>query len=271
MPNILVSNDDGIFAPGLRTLVDAALGLGGEVVVVAPKDNQSASGHHKTMHNPLRAVPTANVFPPQVKAFAVDGAPSDCVALALMGLVDTKFDIVVGGVNNGPNLGQDLTYSGTVSVTLEAAIFGYLGIAFSLDERRPDAQYDQCIPYIQQIIRQVLEHGLPHQTILNVNFPAASQPIVGVQITRQGRRIYRDILDTRQDPFGKPYYWIAGVPPVGDFEEEGTDIWAVYHNYVSITPVHLDLTRHEFLDNLRTWHFEDVSVDNFNSDGVNPE
>lgn len=264
MPNILVSNDDGIFAPGLRTLVDAALGLGGEVVVVAPKDNQSATGHRKTMHSPLRAVPTANVFPPQVRAFAVDGAPSDCVALALMGLVDTKFDIVISGINNGPNLGQDLTYSGTVSVALEAAIFGYPAIAFSLDERRPDASYVQCIPYVQQVTRQVLEHGLPHQTVLNVNFPAANGAIRGVQITRQGRRIYRDILDTRQDPFGKPYYWIAGVPPAGDVEEEGTDIWAVYHGYVSVTPVDLDLTRHEFLTNLHQWNLDTDSQDGAN-------
>ncbi|PJF42434.1 MAG: 5'/3'-nucleotidase SurE [Phototrophicales bacterium] len=264
MPNILVSNDDGIFAPGLRTLVDVALSFGGEVVVVAPKDNQSASGHRKTLHKPLRAVPTASVFPPQVQAYAVDGAPSDCVALALMGLVDTQFDIVVAGINNGPNLGQDLTYSGTVSVTLEAAIFGYLAVAFSLDDRRPDADYSHCKPYIQQIIEQVLENGLPHQTVLNVNFPSAERPIMGIKPTRQGRRIYRDLLDTRYDPFNKPYYWIAGSPPIGDIEEVGTDIWAVHHGYVSVTPIHLDMTRHEFLTELDKWQ-----LNHSHSDGAN--
>lgn len=259
MPKILVSNDDGIFAPGLRALVEAMLEVGSEVVVVAPKDNQSATGHRKTMHTPLRAVPTANVFPADVLAFAVDGAPSDCVALALMGLVDTKFDIVVAGINNGPNLGQDLTYSGTVSVTLEAAIFGLPAVAFSLDDRQPDAHYHHTLPYTQQIVRQVLQHGLPHQTVLNVNFPSNDNPLKGTQITTQGRRIYRDILDTRQDPFGKPYHWIAGVPPAGDVEAEGTDIWAVHNGYVSVTPVHLDMTRHEFLKNLSDWDIDKVA------------
>lgn len=257
MTNILVSNDDGIFAPGLHTLVMAMLDLG-EVTVVAPKDNQSASGHRKTLTRPLRAVPVRDVFPSEIEAFAVDGAPSDCTALALMGLVDRPFDIVVAGINNGANLGQDLTYSGTVSVTLEAAIFGLPGVAFSLDNRAPDADYLPCVPFTQQIVRRVLAEGLPHQTVLNVNFPAVpATEIKGVQITTQGRRVYRDILDSRLDPFGKPYYWIAGEEPTGEVEIEGTDIWAVHQKYVSVTPVHLDLTRHEFLNTLKSWQFSD--------------
>jgi 5'-nucleotidase len=253
MVNILVSNDDGIFAPGLFTLAQAMQAIG-NVTVVAPQDNQSASGHRKTMTRPLRATPINGVFDEGIPAFAVDGAPSDCTALALMGIVQDKFDIVVAGINNGPNLGQDLTYSGTVSVALEAAIFGLPGIAFSLDDRKPDADYSMCVPFAQQITRKVLEHGLPHQTILNVNFPALPHDeIKGVRVTVQGRRVYRDILDTRIDPFGKPYYWIAGEEPTGEVSIEGTDIWAIHQKFVSVTPVHLDLTRHHFMDTLRGW------------------
>lgn len=256
MPNILVSNDDGIFAPGLRTLAEAMLALG-DVWVVAPKDNQSASGHRKTMHRPLRATPVGQVFSPRIKAYAVDGAPSDCVALALMGLVEEDIDIVVAGVNSGPNLGQDVTYSGTVSVTLEAAIFNLPAVAFSLDSRHPDADYRPTVDFLQSITRQVLANGLPHHTILNVNFPAIPRKeIRGVRITQQGRRVYRDVLTSRTDPFGQPYYWIAGAEPEGDIETEGTDIWAIYRGFVSVTPIHLDLTRHEFMPALRNWNWD---------------
>ncbi len=256
MPNILVSNDDGIFAPGLHTLATAMLDIG-QVWVVAPKDNHSASGHRKTMYRPLRATPVTHVFPPEITAYAVDGAPSDCVALAAMGLIDTKIDIVVSGINSGPNMGQDLTYSGTVSVALEAAIFGLPAVAFSLDSRGPDADYAASGAMAQRITRQVLAQGLPHHTILNVNIPAIPQDdIVGLRVTSQGRRDYRDILDQRTDPFGKPYYWIAGVEPGGDTRAEGTDIWAVHEGYVSITPIHLDMTRHEFIPTLRNWDWD---------------
>lgn len=255
MPNILVSNDDGIFAPGLKTLVEAMLPLG-NVWVVAPKDNQSASGHRKTLYNPLRATTVTQVFAPEVQAFAVDGSPSDCAALALLGFVGEKMDIVVSGINSGPNMGQDLTYSGTVSVAFEAAIFGLPAIAFSLNNRHPDADYTAAGIVAQSITRETLTHRLPLHTILNVNVPLIPwESIRGIQITRQGRRDYRDILDRRIDPFGRPYHWIAGVEPGGDVNEAGTDIWAVHENYVSITPVHLDLTRHEFIAPLREWQW----------------
>ena len=255
MTHILVSNDDGIFAPGLKSLVMAMLEVG-DVTVIAPKDNQSASGHRKTLTRPLRAVPVHDIFPENVKAYAVDGAPSDCTALALLGLVEEPIDIVVAGINNGANVGQDITYSGTVSVTLEAAIFGLPGVAFSLDSRAPDVDYSPCIPYAQQIVKQVLAEGLPHHTILNVNFPPVpSEEIKGIKITVQGSRVYRDVLETRHDPFGKPYYWIAGQEPTGEVDIAGTDIWAVYRNYVSVTPIHLDLTRHEYLKTLYSWPF----------------
>jgi 5'-nucleotidase len=256
MPNILVSNDDGIFAPGLNALANAMMDLG-NVWVVAPKDNQSAVGHKKTLHRPLRAVPIAHIFPPEITAFSIDGAPSDCVAISLMGLIDETFDIVVSGINSGPNLGQDVTYSGTVSVALESVIFGVPAIAFSLDSRAPDADYNAAAKIAQQITRETLQHHLPHQTILNVNIPGVPyQQITGIRITQQGLRDYRDVLDKRVDPFGKPYYWIGGVEPTGDTRTEGTDTWAVHNNYVSVTPIHLDLTRYEFIPTLQTWNWE---------------
>lgn len=255
MPNILISNDDGIFAPGLKQLAMSMLALG-RVWVVAPKDNQSASGHRKTMHRPLRATPVSHVFPPEIVAYAIDGAPSDCVAITLMGLIEEKMDIVVSGINSGPNLGQDVTYSGTVSVALEAAIFGLPAVAFSLNSRHIDANYRPSDTWVRQITTQALQHGLPHHTILNVNIPPLpTEKIRGIQITTQGRRDYQDILDERIDPFGKPYYWIAGNEPGGDVEAEGTDIWAVHQGYVSVTPIHLDLTRHEFLPILQQWEW----------------
>ena len=255
MPNILVSNDDGIYAPGLLAL---ALGMRklGNVWVVAPETNQSITGHKKTLDRPLRAKPIKDVFPEDIPAFAVDGAPSDCVALSLMGLIEEKMDLVVSGINTAPNLGQDLTYSGTVSVALEAAIFGLPAIAFSLADRIPHADYGAAATVARQITETTLQHSLPKHTILNVNIPHLPLgEIKGHHITTQGLRDYRDVLDKRIDPFGKPYYWIGGAEPAGDVNAEGTDIWAVHNGYVSITPVHLDLTRHEFIAPLAIWDF----------------
>lgn len=257
MPNILVSNDDGIYAPGLLALALEMTTLG-NVWVVAPQTNQSITGHKKTLDRPLRARRIKDIFPDHIPAFAVDGAPSDCAALALMGLFDdVNFDFVVSGINTAPNLGQDLTYSGTVSVALEAAIFGKPAIAFSLVDRQPHGDYSDAAVIAQQITAQTLTHDLPVHTILNVNIPhLALDQIKGVQITKQGLRYYRDVLDKRVDPFGEPYYWIGGVAPTGDVEAEGTDLWAVHNGYVSVTPIHLDLTRHEFIGTLSTWAFE---------------
>jgi 5'-nucleotidase len=228
----------------------------GNVWVVAPETNQSVTGHKKTLDRPLRAKPIKDIFPNDIPAFAVDGAPSDCAALALMGLIEEKIDFVVSGINTAPNLGQDLTYSGTVSVAFEAAIFGIPSIAFSLADRIPHADYDAAATIARQITALTMQNSLPQHTILNVNIPHVPlAEIKGYQITRQGLRHYLDVLDKRIDPYGKPYYWIGGQEPAGDVNTEGTDIWAVHHGYVSITPVHLDLTRHGFINDLNTWGF----------------
>jgi 5'-nucleotidase len=255
MPNILVCNDDGIYAPGLLALALAMSEIG-NVWVIAPENNQSIAGHKKTMDRPLRAKPTLNIFPEHIPAYAVDGAPSDCAALGLQGFLEEKFDFVASGINTAPNMGQDLTYSGTVSIAFEAVLMGVPAIAFSLADRLPHADYGPAAQVAKQIVIETMQRKLPKHTILNVNIPHLPlDQIKGTQITKQGMRQYFDAVHKRIDPFGEPYYWIGGEAPAGDITLEGTDLWAVHHGYVSITPVDLDLTSHEFLRELRNWNF----------------
>ena len=248
--HILVSNDDGIDAPGIRALAQAMLPLG-KVTVVAPAENQSASGHKKTLHRPLRIFQKPDYLE-GVQAFAVNGSPSDCTAVAMLGFIKDPIDIVVSGVNRGPNLAQDVTYSGTVAVALEGAIFGLPAIAFSLNSYN-DPDFTPTIEITRKITGEVIEHGLPPMTILNVNIP--NIPIKGWKATRQGLREYRDILVERLDPRGVPYYWIGGEPPAGNTEGGDTDQWAVHNGYVSLTPIHLDLTAHSLLPQIQKWDF----------------
>lgn len=239
--HILVTNDDGVTAPGLLALAQALRPLG-DVSVLAPDHNWSASGHVKTMHRPLRArdVELADGTP----ALACDGAPSDCVALALLGLVD-PVDLVVSGINPNANLGHDVTYSGTVTAAMEAVIAGLPGVAVSLDSpENQKGRLDYC-PAAQVafvVAKTLIDHGLPVKTLLNVNVPYLPfEQITEFRLTRQGQRVYRDSLDRRLDPRGRPYYWIGGQPPTG-VAEPGTDFGALAAGAVSITPLHLDLT-----------------------------
>jgi 5'-nucleotidase len=264
MAEILVTNDDGIESPGLRALVLALQPLA-RVTVLAPDHNWSAAGHTKTMHKPLRVSPYAfECAPPdaqhnpqteRLEAFTTTGAPSDCVALALLGILSRRPDLVVSGINQGANLGHDLTYSGTVAAAMEAVIFGLPAVAVSLDSyESPDFGFAAQVA--ARVVSQVLERGLPPETFLNVNIPHRSpHEVAGVAITSLGRRVYRDVLIERADPRGRPYYWIGGEPPTGH-QDEGTDIWAVANGRVSVTPVHLDMTSHELISELRTWKFE---------------
>lgn len=248
-PHILVTNDDGIGSPGLLALKDA-LSQVGRVTVLAPTRSWSASGHVKTMHKPLRVdeVRLADDTP----ALATNGAPSDAVVLAFLGLVEHPIDLVVSGINPGANLGHDVTYSGTVTAAMEGAIAGVPAIAVSVDSRTP-SDFGPAAHWAAEVTRMVWRFGLPRETLLNVNVPALSlERIAGVLITRMGMRIYRDELVRRIDPRGRPYYWIGGSAPTG-VEEEGTDIWAVAHGYVSVTPLQLDLTAHHLLSTLREW------------------
>jgi 5'-nucleotidase len=252
---ILVVNDDGILAPGLITLANAMLPLG-EVTVLAPEKNWSISGHVKTLHKPLR-LRKVNLSE-EFMAYASDGSPSDCVALALLGAIESKFDLVVSGINPNANIGDDVTYSGTVTAAMEACIAGIPGIAFSLDSPENHAgtlDYETTGAVASKVIKEVILNGLPKGVLLNVNVPYCSySELSGFMITRQGVRIYRDALDKRNDPRGKPYFWIGGQPPIG-VDEEGTDYGALKAGFVSITPLQLDLTAYSNLNNIKQWDF----------------
>lgn len=251
MTHILVSNDDGILAPGLLALARAMKPFG-DVTIIAPEENQSANGHRKTLYKPLRATPVK--LDPDIPAFSTDGAPADCVALGLLGFI-APVDLVVSGINRGPNLGQDVTYSGTVAATFEAAIFGKPAAAFSLNMRSMDANdYDASARIAYTVIEKMLANPLPSMTILSVNIPALPyEQMKGLQVARQGRRIYHDKLVTRVDPSGRDYYWIAGAEPGGNTDEIGTDIKAIHDGYVSITPIQLDMTAYAMLETLNKW------------------
>jgi 5'-nucleotidase len=251
-PHILVTNDDGIRAPGLLALKDACAEIG-DVTVLAPSHNWSASGHVKTMHKPLRV--DRVTLADGTEALSTTGAPSDAVALAFLGVVEREIDLVVSGVNRGANLGHDVTYSGTVTAAMEAAISDVPAVAVSLNTRE-QADFGPAARFAASLAIETLERGIPEGILLNVNVPhLPADAIKGVRVTRMGLRIYRDELLKRVDPRGKPYYWIGGPEPTG-VEEEGTDIWAVANGYISVTPIHLDLTAHDLLESLKDWKHE---------------
>ena len=249
--HILLTNDDGIGAPGLLALKQALEPLG-KITVVAPSRNYSAAGHRKTMHKPLRIDETQ--LSDGSPAWVCSGAPSDCVALALLGFVKEKVDLVVSGINPHANLGQDVTYSGTVTAAMEAAIAGTPGIAVSM-EGGSSANFGAAAKIAAGIVQTVMRYGLPPKTLLNVNIPPGPD-IKGIRITRQGWRIYRDVLVERLDPRARPYYWIGGEAPTGIAEDEGTDFWALAQGYVSVTPLQLDLTAREAMPVLEKWEFQ---------------
>ncbi|HZW04063.1 MAG TPA: 5'/3'-nucleotidase SurE [Anaerolineaceae bacterium] len=259
--HILVTNDDGVFAPGLFALVEAMRAVG-KVTVLAPDRNWSASGHVKTLHRPLR-VKEVKLSDGSL-ALASDGAPSDCVALALLGLVEEPIDLVVSGINPNGNLGHDLTYSGTVTAAMEAAIWGKPAVAVSLDSPENSIEpmdYSTAAAVARRVVEKLLHNEHPKNFMLNVNVPYLKEnELKGILVTRQGLRIYRDELIRRVDPRGKPYYWIGGDFPTG-VPEEGTDIGAVTAGYVSITPSQLDLTAYAQLEMLTDWGWEPASED----------
>ncbi len=245
---VLVTNDDGIDAPGLLALKEG-LSTVAEVRVIAPDRNWSAAGHAKTLHRPLRIRPTK--LRDGSDAYRCDGAPSDCVAVALLGFFEERPALVVSGINPNANVGKDLTYSGTVAAAMEAALDGVPAIAVSLDLHDGSDNYAPAAGFAARLAQHVLQLGLPPETLLNVNVPDVhEQEIRGVVITRAGKRIYYDQLIQRQDPYGMPYYWIGGERPGGDSELQGTDIWALANNLISVTPLHMDMTNHALITQL---------------------
>ncbi len=247
--HILVTNDDGVDAPGLLAL-NQALREVAETTVFAPSHNWSASGHVKTMHKPLRVGETQ--LADGTPALTTTGAPSDCVALAFLGIVERPIDMVVSGINQGANLGHDVTYSGTVTAAMEGAIAEVPAIAVSLTSYQK-ADFSFAARVAARLAQQVAERGLPRQTLLNVNVPAVpEEEIAGIMVTRMGLRIYYEEMVRRLDPRGRPYYWIGGKEP-GGVLEEGTDLWAVANRYVSVTPLQLDLTDYKLIAQLKAW------------------
>jgi 5'-nucleotidase len=242
-PIILVSNDDGIHAPGIAALA-TALETAGEVWVVAPDRERSAVGHALTLHRPLMA---EQLGP---RRFAVNGTPSDCVNLALLGLLPVRPHVVVAGVNAGSNLGDDVTYSGTVSAALEAALLGVPGLAVSLIQPSGPASYRPAARVAARLTRLLLRDPARGATLLNVNVPPG-QPR-GLRLTRLGRRLYSEKVVERRDPRGRRYFWIGVGPPAWDPGED-TDYAAVHSGCVSVTPLMLDLTDYPGLRGLKDW------------------
>jgi 5'-nucleotidase len=265
---ILITNDDGIAAPALFPLKKALDRVAG-TLIFAPDHNWSASGHPKTMHKPLRADPI--ILPDHSTAFVSTAPPPDCVALALLGVVEQRPDMVVSGINHGANLGYDVFYSGTVAAAVEATIEGLPALAISreryddepalaVSETKQEVDFTPVTTFCAHLVEKVIEHGLPAKTFLNVNIPAGPwDQIRGVELTRLGRRVYRDELVARKDPRGRPYYWIGGLPPRG-VADHGTDIWAMENNLISVTPIKLDMTDHHLLEDLKRWHLDEMPL-----------
>lgn len=237
---ILVTNDDGIYSEGIKLLA-RALSEVGEVFVVAPDREQSATSHSLTLHRPLRLRKIEETW------WAVDGSPTDCVNLGILHLFkDDPPDIVASGINFGSNLGDDVTYSGTVSATFESSLLGIPSVAFS-QAVGEHFSFEPGARFAQRMVRELCEQGeLARDLLLNVNFPFGD--FHGVEITRLGRRVYQQTIVERLDPRGRKYYWIAGTPEWK--EEEGTDFAAIEAGKVSITPLHLDLTDYRGLEKI---------------------
>jgi 5'-nucleotidase len=248
-PWILVTNDDGIESRGLLALKQALDPIG-RTVVVAPETNQSAVGHTKTLMRPLRV--RERRLADGTLAWSVDGSPTDAVSLAFLGFFDHGFDLVASGINYGANLGDDITYSGTVSAAMEAVINGCPAFAISQEYyEHPD--FSLAAAAARLVARNILEHGLARGELINVNVPAVRpEDCEGIEVTRLGRRIYQDELVQRLDPRGIPYYWIGGPPPSG-LAVPGTDFHAVVNRRIAVTPIHLDLTGRRLLRRLKTW------------------
>jgi 5'-nucleotidase len=245
MPLILVTNDDGIQSEGLKTLTEAMEELG-EVCVVAPEREKSAVSHALTMHRPLKAEKIEG------GRYTVNGTPTDCVVVAVEKILPRKPDILISGINRGANMGDDITYSGTVSAAIEGTLFNIPSIAVSMpftDGKK--FHFETAASFAKRLARMILKEGLPPDTLLNVNVPNLPETMVrGVKFTRQGKRVYDNAIHEMLDPWGRTHYWIGGGTPSWE-AGNNTDFSAVDSGFISITPLHLDLTNYEALSFLR--------------------
>lgn len=238
--HIMLTNDDGVHAPGLKMLFQQSLDLG-KTVIVAPEHDNSAASHSLTMSRPLRVREIAE------NIYSINGTPTDCVTIGIGKILPQKPDLVISGINPGPNLGDDVSYSGTVSAAIESTMLGIPSIAVSLAAESESLHYGTAAAFVARLAKVILEKGLPKDTLLNVNVPnIASEGIEGVAFTRRGRRLYDDAIKETFDPWGRKHYWIGGGTPSFDAGED-TDSAAISVNKISITPMHLDPTNYEAL------------------------
>tara|TARA_B110000196_G_scaffold289172_1_gene274605 strand:+ start:57 stop:818 length:762 start_codon:yes stop_codon:yes gene_type:complete len=250
-PSILISNDDGIYAPGIYALWEAMSEIG-KTTVVAPNTEKSAVGHAITISDPIRIeeVKRSNGF----KGYAVNGTPADSVKIAVKSIMEVKPDIIISGINAGANVGQSLLYSGTISAASEGTFLGIPSIAISLDALR-DMDFSTSKVVAKKIVNKVLEHGMPNDTLLNVNIPKDVEGgIKGYQITHQGAIYFEDNFEKREDPRGRIYYWMTGDVKDTDIELESDGV-AIKEGYVSITPLQLQMTNFNFIEKLNEWSF----------------
>ncbi len=247
MSLILVTNDDGVNAPGIKVLYNAMLELG-RPVIIAPAQDNSAASHSLTMDRPLRVKSIKRDI------YAIDGTPTDCVTLGIGKVLEDFPALVVSGINSGGNLGDDVSYSGTVSAAIEGTMLGVPSMAISLAGEQP-FYYETAAEIASKLAAKILNKGLPRDVLLNVNVPNLEQKdIAGVKYTRQGRRKYDDAIKETFDPWGRKHYWIGGGTPSWDNDGGNTDSVAVSLRYISVTPIHLDLTNYEALDYLeKNW------------------
>ena len=248
--NILISNDDGIVARGLALLSDVCRTVG-RITVVAPDREQSGSSNSLTLHRPLRATRRPD------GSFQVDGTPTDCVLLSLGMLLPEKPDFVFSGINHGPNMGEDVLYSGTVAAAMEGLSFGVPGVAFSFAGGRLDA-LDSHRPWLERLVSNIARvDGFPKETLLNVNLPPIpGDQIRGVRVTTLGKRVYSESLAETKDPWGRTVYWIGGGH-ISWSGGEDSDFQAVEDGYISITPLHVDLTNYNLLEDVQAWRLAD--------------
>jgi len=249
---ILVVNDDGITAPGIKALIEVMQELG-DVTVVAPDSPQSGMGHAITIGRPLR-LDKVDLYE-GVEMYKCSGTPVDCVKLAVNKIFKGKKpDICVSGINHGLNHSINVIYSGTMSAAVEGAIENIPSVGFSLDDYTWDANFEHCKKFIKQICLQVLKNGLQSGVLLNVNFPVG-RDLKGIKVCRQANAKWREEFDERQDPYKRNYYWLTGVFQSHD-KGEDSDVWALENKYVSVVPVQFDLTAHHAISTLNTWDFD---------------
>jgi 5'-nucleotidase len=254
MPLIMVTNDDGISSQGIKVLAKALRDIG-DVYIVAPETEQSAVAHALTLHRPLRFERINR------KTYSINGTPTDCVIIGVTKLLPRRPDVIVSGINNGGNLGDDITYSGTVAAAMEGTLLGIPSIAISLiregfnqRSHKSSAKLSKASEFAKRLVLVVLEKGLPPDTLLNVNIPAIKK-IRGVKFTRQGKKTYDNSIQELTDPRGRRYYWIGGGIPSWKVGED-TDFEAIKNGYISVTPVHLDMTNHRALRQMKNeWRF----------------